>query len=337
MGGHSFKSTQRLSKTEFEFVSKSIVNLLSEAFPNSKNNIIKSYESKYSFGDVDVLTNINILDIVKFVRDSNFQTNINEETVNFSNSVSILYDGKYQVDVITVEDSHYNFSYDYLNYNVLSSLIGIVSRMCGIKLKTTGLYYVASYKEYTKDILISENYDDALFVLDYDVNAYRRGFIDIEDIYNYVVSTKYFNKYLFILENRSNGSRSRDIKRELYIGFLKYLNNSKNLIEYPWTKLPKGVYETNSQNKEILDLVFDKFPNVRKDIENFHTECDIKIEKRKLKEERIFYIKHKLNLSDSDFNILCRNLALSGVNISNLITSDSIEDILRHFNSNTEK
>lgn len=66
-------------------------------------------------------------------------------------------------------------------------------------------------------------------MLGYDAAAYERGlsgeFRNLEDIFQYVITSPFFHPDIYKLENRNNVSRTRDRKRPTYNAFLKWLDD----------------------------------------------------------------------------------------------------------------
>jgi hypothetical protein len=80
-----------------------------------------------------------------------------------------------------------------------------------------------------REILLTREYEAALFFLGYDPERFREGFENLEDIFKYVAGSRYFNRDIFLLENRNAQSRIRDRKRPTYTKFLTWCEDRPNL------------------------------------------------------------------------------------------------------------
>ena len=72
--------------------------------------------------------------------------------------------------------------------------------------------------------LFISNFDQALEFLGFDSSRFAQGFNTIDDILDYVASSKYFCKDFFLFENRNHDQRKRDVKRPTYTRALEYFD-----------------------------------------------------------------------------------------------------------------
>jgi hypothetical protein len=90
-------------------------------------------------------------------------------------------------------------------------------------------------------------------------------FVELTDVFDYVIESPYFNRDIFLLENRNHISRVRDKKRISYMSFLKYIEHKSKLSKFDWT---------NSRIKpEMLSKLFNDFPSFKQEynkiVDNF--------------------------------------------------------------------
>jgi hypothetical protein len=85
-----------------------------------------------------------------------------------------------------------------------------------------------------REILLTREYEAALFFLGYDPERFREGFENLEDIFKFVAGSRYFNRDIFLLENRNAQSRIRDRKRPTYTKFLTWCEDRPNLPGYTY-------------------------------------------------------------------------------------------------------
>lgn len=76
--------------------------------------------------------------------------------------------------------------------------------------------------------------------LGYDYDVFKEGFDEIEEIFDYVISGKYFNYTTFLMENLRHIDRKRNKKRKSYNEFLQYIE--QNNIKKEFKFKPKDEY-----------------------------------------------------------------------------------------------
>ena len=279
MGGLALKQFDvvRLKKREYDLVIQEITQKLNDRFGSDiRFDVIPSYLNKKDFGDLDIIytSKIEILDnLIKLINPKEFIKN--------GPVLSIVYqfnDKKFQVDFIRVKDDSYDFSLNYYSNNDLGNLIGRIFHKMGFKFGHDGLSYVV--RDFTINtkvlgtLLVSTNFKEVLEFGDYH-NYENRVFNELEDIFNYVTTSKYFNKTIFLLENRNHISRVRDEKRPTYMKFLKFTENRE--FDNNFDFKDKEIFR-----KEILEQIFVRFP----DFKERYNQLLIQIEHRKMISEK---------------------------------------------------
>lgn len=269
MGGKALKvvKTRRYKRDEYLLLEKEVLQKLSELFPeNVRFDAIKAYRQKESFGDMDIVVE-NEKNISKKIIDESLEILGVEEIYKNNNVWSINY-RDFQVDLIFTEKNFFETILEYFAYNDIGNLLGRVARKQGFKLGQQGLNYVLLNKtSLLKDINVTNSYKDALEFLGYDYSVFEKGFNTLEDIFEYVISSKYFDKKIFALENRNHDARTRDAKRPNYRKFLEYIDGKdfpesekvdkdeklkEAFIKFPSFKSEYDyVFEEISYNKEI--------------------------------------------------------------------------------------
>ena len=242
MGGHAMKNygVERLTKEQYD----EVLSALTITLPY-KTVAIPSYRAKDSFGDCDLLTTAT---------DEAFEKSLSKDFALLGkkkNGSVTSYALKYgnfppfQFDLIKARDESFKFHYNYLSYNDLGNLIGRVAAAFGFKFAHDGLYILAWYShkgeersvarvkengktndhaEYKMEKLFISNFDQALEFLGFDSSRFAQGFNTIDDILDYVASSKYFCKDFFLFENRNHDQRKKDVKRPTYTKALEYFD-----------------------------------------------------------------------------------------------------------------
>lgn len=242
MGGHAMKNygVERLTKKQYdEVLSELTITLPEKTLP------VPSYRSKESFGDCDLLTTATDEAFEKSL--SKDFTLLGKKRNGGVTSYALKYGNfpPFQFDLIKAKEDSYEFNYNYLSYNDLGNLIGRVAAAFGFKFAHDGLYILAWYShkgeersvarvkesgkandhaEYKMEKLFISNFDQALEFLGFDSLRFAQGFNNVDDILDYVASSKYFCKDFFLFENRNHDQRKRDVKRPTYTKALEYFD-----------------------------------------------------------------------------------------------------------------
>lgn len=207
---------------------------------------IPSYSSKDSFGDLDVLcTNVDndvfqeilmIFDNPHFVRNSGVMSFVYKEL---------------QVDIISTLPEEYHTSLSYFSYNDLGNLIGKIYHKFGLKYGHGGLCLpVRDGDNKFAEVVISRNMDKIFGFVGLDYGKFLKGFVNLQDVFDFVISSRYFSPELFSFENMNSIARIRDRKRATYNAFLKYIDGISSDYKVEFDK-DKSVY---------LDKIFAYFP-----------------------------------------------------------------------------
>lgn len=243
MGGNALKNTitRRYQADEYYELVEEVKSKLYALFPDASIHVLRAYDTKESFGDMDVLiSNVLINGIppnTKLEYKLLEQFGYNEIKKN-GNVYSFDHKGL-QIDLILTSKEDFLTSAAYYDYNDLGNLLGRISHKMGFKYGHQGLTVIVREGDYVIDeIIVSKNTSQILEFLGYDVVTYIAGFDTMEDIYEYVASGKFFNPEIFLLDNRNHKSRIRDRKRTTYSGFLEWCEENKaSLKHYPWPSL----------------------------------------------------------------------------------------------------
>lgn len=276
MGGNALKQyhTTRLEKDEYFLVCEKFSSLFYEAF-GFIPQLITAYKNKPSFGDADFLLDSkdlppNWVEKVKetFKLDSNqYSKNGDVLSVGFMN---------FQIDLIVVKDIC--AAYFYFSYNDFGNLIGRLGHKLGIKIGHNGLSIIVRHKALSdhvlKEIHLSSNYEDILEILGLDIERYNEGFNELDDIFNYVSSSKWFNNDIYLFENRNSISRVRDKKRETYNKFLTWCSENKPTNKHVFEeKTELGGYSLRLPYYETI--VLKKWPWVKPIVEEVITNFEL--------------------------------------------------------------
>jgi hypothetical protein len=222
MGGNAIAKARRVTKEEYDKIiahieGQGFYTTLISGYKTFYGEVVKSYRNKQDFGDIDVVIDdrVDVVPIFAHFRPKKCAVN--------GHVFSFAYDS-IQVDFIRVPKEDIRSTLDYFAYNDLGNLLGKIARAIGLKYGSKGLMY--QYKEgdnVIEDIIITKNLDEILTHLGLDPQRYHQGFDELEDIFKYVISSKWFDKHLYQPENATQQNRIRDMKRKTYLTFLEWM------------------------------------------------------------------------------------------------------------------
>lgn len=270
MGGNATKqwNTERFTKTEYDSVCNYIAKIM-ELKPLYKNNenevddyvsnqiltdshgnelyaVIPCYFEKDSFGDLDFLTTNNHVSVIEKLKKADDVEIVGKVKGGNCTSYAIRFNSispkAFQLDIIHVDKSVFNFALHYFSFNDLGNFIGRIASAARIKFGFDGMFRkvyfnnhgdmipVYSLKEqqsqandnsyYTvvnkTEVLLTCDFFTALDFLGFDIERYKQGFATLDEIFEFVYQSKYFKESYFSLDNRPADMRARDKKRANY-------------------------------------------------------------------------------------------------------------------------
>lgn len=243
MGGNAIKGafTRRYQKEEFDKILPVILEKAKKKFTDAKSTTY--FKSKESFGDADILVLVD--------KEINF--NIKEWIIEEFQSKEVVTNGhvysfefnELQVDFILTPLRNWETSQIYFSYNDLHNLIGKVAHRFGLKWGFQGLEF--TYNVNGKElgvITVTKDYKKALEFLGFDVDRYDLGFNNLDEIFDFVTSSKYFNPWMFDFEIMNRTNRERDMKRTTYASFVEHVSpmKEKGIETYHYFYSDKKVY-----------------------------------------------------------------------------------------------
>lgn len=227
MGGNAIKGAVRLGKDDFLRVQNDVVEKLSSHFNELNIAPLKYYRNKKDFGDLDILIcakkperkyHESLLN--KWFGATKYYHNGNITSFDYH-----LDDRTFQVDLIYTSYDDFETSKFYFSYNDLNNLVGRIAHKLGVKFGFDGLTYqirTESGKKADK-IYLSKEPEEIYSFLGLDYSRYERGFESLEDIFDYVASSKYFNPAIYQMEELNHTNKTRNRKRNTYMNFLKWV------------------------------------------------------------------------------------------------------------------
>jgi len=299
MGGNALKKvkTRRYNKEEIDIASNEIISKL-ETVLDTRVFSTKEYKNKESFGDLDVLVEI----------DGNKEQTLNrifsiltfQEKADNGNVVSINYNDL-QLDLILTEPENFDFAKVYFSFNDLGLFIGRLARLVGLVFGSDGLKIrVESHFKHGNlgDAFITKNPQEAFDILDLDWKKYELGFDTIKDVFLFVSDSIYFSED--ITKRGTGRSDKRDKKRRNYLLFEQWIEDNKN--KNNWT----DYFNKNVSKEKMINNFRKKYPDFNNQIEYLHQKDAEKEEDKKIFNGTMVMEKY-LNLSSPKLGNLLGN------------------------------
>ena len=255
MGGKLFEAEGAVRISTQEYKEKYVPALTAVLAPlQLRFDFIQFYENKPDQGNINILVNQStilptnianaIVDlnpnrkevVLKFLREQGYKVKTN------SNIISFLYDDRLQVDLVFTKTSLYDYSLNYYSFNDLGGLIGRLSRGLNLKHGSNGLSYVLYNENKTKklaEFLLTADHDRTLDIMGLCSKRFKEGFKTLEEIFEYVTTSKYFGLNAFILADMPCKDRHRDQKRNTFIKFEEYCQANADKLPAASPHLPE--------------------------------------------------------------------------------------------------
>lgn len=216
------------------------------------------YKDKQTFGDLDIILPkpFGKEDIFKLFRFDKIQYKQN------SNIHSICYND-FQIDFITTKPDYYNITKYYYSWVDLSILIGRMYRKFNIKFGWDGLYFeydtvINNQFRNIGTILLTKDFKTILDFIGLDFTRFEQGFGTKNDVFDFVLTSKYFIPKLYESVSQKSNRRSG-----VYDEIIEYSKNK----EYQHTYTMNFFSDKDVVYKVIADYFTDlDFLNVIKGI-----------------------------------------------------------------------
>lgn len=277
MGGHALKiQTERKSTEDLERIASEIKEKLSKDLGLIAYST-KYYHSKISHGDLDMLLCIDAKFSNKNISLANYaKEHLGASETNSNGSVVSFDYENFQVDFIPIKEKYFEFAKHFFDYSPVGNLLGKIAHKFGLKYGFSGLTFPLRTYHGTihEDILITLDVEKTFEFLGFDYNRYKLGFEAEEEIFEYVIKSKYFNSDYFQMENLSSIDKKRNRKRPDFQRFLSYIEKIETSNTYKFGKketyidlIDETFKESNIKNRlsefKLLDaenkLISEKF------------------------------------------------------------------------------
>lgn len=249
MGGNALSvPTRRYEKQEY-------LNILNEvrvklSYLGIESEVPAWYTNKETFGDLDILIKSSTIegDINEIIQEI-FQPN----EVYHNSHVKSFDFKEFQIDFILVGDDNWETSILYFSFNDLGNFIGRISYQMGFRFGDYGLKLVYRHEDGGRKFskILSKDPRKIYEFLGFDYDRYLERFDEVEDIFEFVVGSKYFNPRIFDYDQLNHQNKTRNKKRKNYELFLQYVK------DYPDQKLIKYTFDDKDYYVEKAEKFFD--------------------------------------------------------------------------------
>jgi len=229
MGGKALNKygvyTQRKNTEEFKRIGWQLKYLLNMKL-NLNSEVIKCYHTKSDHGDLDLLIEVPSgrgINWKEFILDA-----FKPQAINANGGVYSFDYQDFQIDFIPIPKSKWSSALVYFSYDPLGNIMGKTYHKFNLSYGWEGLHY--KFRNFnginSKDILISNDTRKIFEFGGYDYDRYLLGFDTLEEIFDFCVSSKYFNADIFQMENLKAIDKKRNRKRGSYHMFLNYIKDN---------------------------------------------------------------------------------------------------------------
>lgn len=287
MGGRLISNSVRLNRLDHDDLRSKIMGDLRLFFKNCPVGLTEALRDKKDFGDIDIVVGVEALgewpvdairDFLKErydVKDSHLNAKTGYENDDPLKGRTILKQnrgvlsfgmphpqGMVQVDLILTPKTYFNITCQYFNWGGIGNLVGRCASQMGLGLGIEGLQYSIRPPgvQGKTFILVTADYSKALTYLGYDPKRFNQGFNNQQEVFDYTVTSPWFDGALYLPENRSHDRRVRDDRHPLHVDFLKWLEDSGQ-INHPSPIWPERNF--------FIEKAKQDFPDFAKRLEEF--------------------------------------------------------------------
>ena len=208
MGGHALKHiiTERKTTEQFYDIASRLLPKL-ESILGTELYILKFYRAKKDHGDMDILYKVdeNFLSKKMNVRTEIEKHLLPKDIIVNDGTVSFEFEN-FQIDLSPVNEDVWESTKFWMDYDPVSNLTGKLFHKFGLKMGPDSLRYAyrGDSGQVMEDIVITKDFRKMMEFLGLDPERKYKGFDTLEEIYDWIISSKYYNTELFLLDNFAN-------------------------------------------------------------------------------------------------------------------------------------
>ncbi len=232
---------KRLSKAEYEDFSLRLQKTIADSGFQYKTAILQNFRDKESFGDLDILIEARSeVNYSKWLLET-FGVKPFKNTSIYSLPVE-----GFQVDFILTPERNWDTTQWYF-YGETGNIEGRTFHKFGLKWGHEGLVYVVRDELFdptlqydsshvSSEIVVSRDFKEVAEIGGFDYEWRKRGFDSRDELFQYAIDCKYFDREIFRFENLNHINRTRNRKRPVYAAFVEYLEQNEPPSKYTFDK-----------------------------------------------------------------------------------------------------
>lgn len=276
MGGKALNkygiTTERKGTADFLRIGMEIRDQIGEDFNYKlETEVVTCFHTKLDHGDLDLLikiderfhnSGVNLNDYI--------QTTFEPRAIHNNGGVYSFDYQNFQIDFIPVRESKWETAKVYYSYDPLGNIMGKTFHKFGLSYGWDGLFY--KFRNFNgrlaQNILLTNDARKIFEFGGYDYNRYLEGFDTLNDIFEFVMNTKYFDNDIFAFNNLKSIDKKRNRKRGSYHVFLKHMEDNNINVRYNFHR-NKDLYLPMINNAFPEGKLIEKLENFKmKDREN---------------------------------------------------------------------
>ena len=190
---------------------------------NSRNNLVSLYHKVNKMGG-------NALKSIKTVRlyspEYRHITTTFEPNEIYHNGNCWSFDYRdVQIDFIMCSDGDFEAYSMFYNFG-LGNFIGRLTHGFGLRYGQEGLFMTHYFKDTKHKVMVSKDYPKIYEFLGLDYRRWLKGFETLEEIFEFISESPYFNWQKFQPSELNRINRERNLKRASYMTFLEWMDEN---------------------------------------------------------------------------------------------------------------
>lgn len=235
MGGNAIKMAERVPRERFFEYVKEIIPRVKKAF-GTEVSMVNGFHDKQDFGDLDLL----VLDIGYENRRKILEEHFDPEEININTHLVSFNYNELQVDLIFTPQENWETSKIFFEWGDLGNFIGKMVNNYG-RLRDHGFSFKYGFDGFKckilhdgkhKNIFLTKDSKNVFDFLGLDFDRWKLGFNNREDMFDYVIKSKYFDYPSFQWVNLNSINKDRNKRRPNYVNFLEYIEDHKTVIKW---------------------------------------------------------------------------------------------------------
>lgn len=242
MGGRALKKTytRRYEHDEYHALCKELLPKIAEAF-STEVSLVESFKHKDSFGDMDILVRRRMDGneikriLIEYFNPPPGEIYVNSHVVSFEHK-------ELQIDLIFTEEQDWESSKLFFKYGDLGNLLGKMYHKINLKYGFNGLKMVIRDLDDTKllgELIISRDGEKIFEFMGLSWERYQQGFNNEQEIFEYIIQSRFFDPEAFKFENLNHVNRKRNRRRKGYGDFVKFVEDMEVKPNYTFDETDK--------------------------------------------------------------------------------------------------